>query len=285
MSFGGFCLLWRNEMFEEFSGIKIKDTRLDPEYVYKETPRSKFLDAYRVIMETTVANPELKLLFEENLRDDGWKPAKRTKQTTGPMPLDPTAIQVSIWDNWSAETPRKYYRQRYGVDIKAWVGTEIDFQEHDWKGSATLMDAATLRLAAANAHDPNHKTMGKLNKNPISAEYEAMIMVACDTIEDTGLCGGMMVSKPHGSGTLRHDRQMVLADVAAIKVGDMATKLHILLDEVTLIKLSAWSTKVAGPSGRPLGSKSDPKTGHITPCIMQSRWAADPTRFRGWVTG
>lgn len=259
-------------------GFRFVDNSLDAAPVVQRSPRTELGEAYRTILALTQAHPDLKSEFEDWLMTDGFK---ATKRKTAPMPFGPAAIQVSIWDNWLGDKPRKSKPHRWGVTIKVWTDAEIDFRDTsavDWNGTATLMDATALRAKGDKMRGPKGQTY------PISSAYHQMIMDLCETLPDAGMSAGMMVSKPRGEGTLCHDRQMVLADVAAITAGDTSAKLVILLDENTPLVMPAFSTQDA--AGKPLGSRRNAKSGEVdATCVMQARWAADAKRLGSWTTG
>jgi len=257
--------------------VRLSDNALDPAPVFFKNPRSEFVEAYEMVKRVTGAYPDLKTLFEELLRDDGFKPAKRL---CSPMPHIPELIEVSIWDNWMGDKPVKGQPHRFGVNIKAWTTTDVDFRKLDsvdWSGRVSLMSPTALRKASAKAQTTKGQTY------PISPEYAAMIDDACGMMEDRGLAGGMIVTKPYGEGTLRHDRQMMIVDTAAILAGDVAATAVIWVDDETPIMLPAWSTTDA--AGKPLPESVDPKTGKHSTCVMQVRYARDADRFHGWISG
>lgn len=254
-----------------------QNTGLDPVTSHQTTPRSELVDAYQTILRVTRGDVNLKSLFEELLRDGGFKPAKRV---TAPMPREPELIELSIWDNWMGDKPVKGQPQRYGANIKAWTTTEVDFRKLDavdWTGRVSLMSAPALRKASAKAQATKGQTY------PISPEYAAMIECACVGMEANGLAGGMVVSKPYGEGTLRHDRQMLLVDTTAILAGDVAAAAVIFVDDETTIKLPAWS--ITDAAGKPLPQSFDSKTGKHSICVMQVRYARNADRFGGWISG
>jgi len=259
--------------------FRIINTGLDPEPVIHQSPRTQMAEAWATIKHLTTAHPTLATEFADWLRVDGIKPSKRV---TAPMPHGAQAIQVSIWDNWLRDEPRKSKPFRYGVTIKVWMDAAIDFRRSDqvdWTGTATLMDGTSLKAKAAKMRG------GKGVTYPISAEYEEMILAACGQMDGTDLNAGMMVSKPKGEGTLCHDRQMVLADVAAIKAGDTSARCVILVDEMTPITMPAFSTLDA--AGKPLQGRANSKSADLAAmCVFQARWASQEAsdRLRGWVT-
>lgn len=282
-------------MFEEFTGFRFPDVSVDPILVADTArpdrhvpPLTRLLDAYATIKEVTQAHPDLKSLFEEMLRDDGFKPMKRAKDPYARMSASPEVIEVSIWDNWLGDTPVKGHPQRFGVVIKAWNKVDVDFRKQDdvdYRATVALLSPTALRKNAANAQlakvPTSKKGFSKTNKNPISAEFAEMIDAGCDMMEQSGLEGGLLTSKPHGYGTIRSDRQMMFVDTTAILAGDMTALAVILIDEETKITLPAWTTTDA--KGKALPESFNQETGKRAKCVAQIRYARDKDRFAFWM--
>ncbi|PNU05482.1 hypothetical protein [Novosphingobium guangzhouense] len=261
-------------------GFRFVDNSLQPEPVFQRTPRAELIEAYDTIKRVTGSNADLKSLFEELLRDDGFKPAKRQ---CAPLPRDPADIEVfevTMWDNWLGDKAVKGQPNRYVAEIKAWFTKEIDFRkldDVDFKARVPMMTPDQLRKLATKAQ----QTKGR--KYPISSDYAAMVNDGCEAMESGGLAGGMAYARPWGAGTLYFDRQMMMADTNAIQSGDPSATAIIWLDAETPIKLPAWSTTDA--AGKPLPKGFDNATGRESKCVMQIRYARDENRFRGWISG
>lgn len=259
-------------------GFRFIDNSVHPEPVAQRSPRAQFIAAYDTIKRVTGSSPDLKSLFEELLRDDGFKPAKRI---SSPMPRSPELIEVSIWDNWMGDKPVKGQANRYGVNIKAWTHDEVDFRDLDdvdWSGRVSLMSPDVLRSETARKLKAKKK-----QTYPIGPEFAAMIEDGCGMMEVEGLCGGLLATKAFGEGTHYRDRQMMVVDTDAVLAGDVTARAIIFVDEGTAIPLPGWSTTDA--SGKPLPDRIDHKTGRHSKCVMQIRYARDPERFHGWISG
>ncbi|MBB4859443.1 hypothetical protein HNO88_002772 [Novosphingobium chloroacetimidivorans] len=268
--------------------LRFIDTGRDPEPVRKPSPRALMSEAYQTVIGIAQADPAMMAELQDWLMMDHIKP---TKRKTHPMPLAPELIEVSIWDNWDNGKPVKGQPNRYGVNIKAWASAaDVDFRkldQVDWSGRVSLMPPADLRKVSKKAQQKKGAMKeGKWSPGqvyPISPEYAAMIETACVTMEVNALQGGLLVTKIYGEGTLRHEKQMMLVDTAAVTAGDTNATAVIWVDDETPIQLPAWSTCDA--AGKPLPESYNDKNGKHAKCVMQCRYALDTDRFRGWVTG
>lgn len=191
----------------------------------------------------------------------------KTKSRTAPLSPDFRVMEVAIFDNWPSGTQRKGSPHRYALSIKAWMTDDVDFHADtpDFKGNVTLMNSEALLAKAETVRNP------KRCLTPLSAEYVAMIEgdVAPWMIE-TNFLGGMIFSKPHGEGTVFHDRQMVVIDPTALEVRSASMAMILRLGD-KLIPIADWSTTDAGGKDfEPIVDKTGTMKARV---VMQARHA------------
>lgn len=193
------------------------------------------------------------------------------QQSEPPPPLPPidqiTAMQDSIFDNWSKGKRTKGYPHRYKMAIKAWdlPAKQINFRTSKpcFSGNASMMTAAELL-----EHIP--KISKASLKHPISTQYANDLRGLALAYPDC-LIGPILTKGKGDFGTLYHNEQVAVAELDA--KGRIAT-----------VHLTFAGQSMTMPRFSPLDSKRNPLKGKV---VGQSRWSPDPwlqSRTSKWTT-
>ncbi len=202
---------------------------------------------------------------------------RKTKARTAPLSPDFRTLEVTVYDNWPSGSKKKSFPHRYALSIRAWSGDGIDFisDAPDFRGNVTLMDAEALRQKAEVIRSP------KKCITPLSDAYWSMIDDDVATLmAEQSFLGGMLISKPHGEGTIYHDQQVVVLDPVGLEAQatDMAM---ILMVGGELRPITDWSATDAG--GKSFPAIHD-KTGAVKARVVMQARIASTRRMAGWST-